>query len=502
MSRFPIRFFRTCRARLTGDEQGVTMIIFGLILVGLLIIVAIVIDLGNARQEKRQLQNAADAAALAGASDISKTGGDPCGTAASYTYNNLSLGNPANKTCTTTTAGNITVTIATPYFSGPAAFTPTSLINVKACKDVPTTFARIIAVTSVHVCGNATARKVGVSNSPSGPPGGPDTDTPCTVDAFTADGYFDADSPTNSFPPKNTADAAHSGGAPSGPSGENKVMGATYWSTTDIDFTINKPTFYLQNTTTGGKTPYIYVADDNPNNFYIQKMTKVDNVNVPPGIFAYDVVWKVPGALANDSAYTVSMVVYDSASSSFPPDGKCGKTQWQFVKGHPPSSGSTPCGEDSFLGAIYPGAGGAVTPGAEVGATYQDESAIFNVLDSSDPAYGNRILFYLDGTLIPEDTLGTPATQGPNTVNQPNTAGTPTDKFTLTSPTQKMTTKEKFSTDILWKVPSNITNGTHTITLKAYDGDNNKTGGDCGVGTWSINVSGGGSTNTDVMLVQ
>ena len=39
------------RARRALDERGVTMVIFGLVIVALLIIVAVVLDLGNARQE-------------------------------------------------------------------------------------------------------------------------------------------------------------------------------------------------------------------------------------------------------------------------------------------------------------------------------------------------------------------------------------------------------------------------------------------------------------------
>jgi Flp pilus assembly protein TadG len=83
------RLMRSYRTRIGRDEQGVTMILWVLLLVGLLTIVAIVIDLGNARQQKRELQNAADAAALAGASVIKAstatcTGGDQLRDAMKY----------------------------------------------------------------------------------------------------------------------------------------------------------------------------------------------------------------------------------------------------------------------------------------------------------------------------------------------------------------------------------------------------------------------------------
>src|SRR3954452_14056248 len=92
MTRFAARLMAE-RARPPADERGVTMIIFGLVLVALLIIVAIVIDLGNARQQKRQLQNAADAAALAGATDLGTvSAANACADAVSYTYNNMRFG--------------------------------------------------------------------------------------------------------------------------------------------------------------------------------------------------------------------------------------------------------------------------------------------------------------------------------------------------------------------------------------------------------------------------
>src|SRR4051812_42509851 len=141
------------RAQRAIDERGVTMIIFGLMLVGLLIIVAIVIDLGNARQEKRQLQNSADAAALAGANDLGTVNAaNACVDAYKYSYNNMRLGTSPASCPTSSPAGNVTISVTTPYFGGPPAFSAASLVNVRACKDVGTSFARIIGVTSLHVC--------------------------------------------------------------------------------------------------------------------------------------------------------------------------------------------------------------------------------------------------------------------------------------------------------------------------------------------------------------
>ncbi|MHB8464821.1 MAG: pilus assembly protein TadG-related protein [Acidimicrobiales bacterium] len=60
---------RACR-----DERGAVIVLFAMTLVILAIMAALVVGIGNASQERRQAQNAADAASLAGAQDI--TGGD------------------------------------------------------------------------------------------------------------------------------------------------------------------------------------------------------------------------------------------------------------------------------------------------------------------------------------------------------------------------------------------------------------------------------------------
>jgi type II secretory pathway pseudopilin PulG len=52
------------------DERGVIAVMFALLLVLMLGIVALVVDLGNARQQRRVAQASADAAALAGGEAI------------------------------------------------------------------------------------------------------------------------------------------------------------------------------------------------------------------------------------------------------------------------------------------------------------------------------------------------------------------------------------------------------------------------------------------------
>jgi hypothetical protein len=491
------------------------------------VIVAIVIDLGNARQQKRQLQNSADAAALAGASVINATtatctGGDMLHDALKYAYNNAGI---TGSVVACPTSGveygtGPTVTAISPYSGGPPAFAsnPNALINVRICKDVGTTFGKLVNISSIHVCGNATARKLGVT-TPQSPVNQNDADTPCTVDAFTTNGYFDHDSHLRANPNNGpgglnlnnqgmnaVADkSTNSGGPAGGTIAESDWVGATYWSTTPIDLTVNPPKVIFTNVTTQSPTTLTdtnYNAGTTGGPIYIKQMTSIQNQGgaVPAGIYAYEIAYKVTnpagGALPNNQQYAVSLTVYDSATASYPPNGKCGKVQWSFTKGKVTNSGGTsPCipgssgvVENNFLGSIFPGDGSNVHKGDSIGAVFQDESPIYN------GTTGNVIVFTIDGTPIPQGTLGTPSAQGPNTVEAP---GSTTSVYTLRSPTQLITTGEKYSTDIQYKLPTTISGGSHTIKLQAFDTDSNKAGGDCGVATWTINVAG-----SNVELVQ
>lgn len=57
------------RAPSDRGERGAVLVFMALLMVGLLVMAAIVIDIGNARQNRRRAQNAVDAAALAAAAD-------------------------------------------------------------------------------------------------------------------------------------------------------------------------------------------------------------------------------------------------------------------------------------------------------------------------------------------------------------------------------------------------------------------------------------------------
>src|SRR3954470_11135220 len=73
-------------------DAGFSIMLVALLLVVFMIVTAIVVDLGNARQQKREAQAAADAGALAGATDLPANPHVPTGcpdsncSAAYYTF--------------------------------------------------------------------------------------------------------------------------------------------------------------------------------------------------------------------------------------------------------------------------------------------------------------------------------------------------------------------------------------------------------------------------------
>ena len=66
--------------RARGDD-GLALVMFVLLMVGLLVMVAIVIDIGAARHERQRAQNATDAASLAAAWALLEGGADPAAAA-------------------------------------------------------------------------------------------------------------------------------------------------------------------------------------------------------------------------------------------------------------------------------------------------------------------------------------------------------------------------------------------------------------------------------------
>jgi Flp pilus assembly protein TadG len=120
------------------NERGQAIVLTVISLAVLLGMTALVLDVGSWFRAKRQLQATADAAALAGAQMLPDTPGSASSTALSY----------ANKNGGGVLAGNITVT---------ATYGADDTINVKAQKNEPGLFSKVLGVSVVDVGADASA---------------------------------------------------------------------------------------------------------------------------------------------------------------------------------------------------------------------------------------------------------------------------------------------------------------------------------------------------------
>ncbi len=84
--------------RRTGNEKGAVLVLVAVSLLALLAVAALVIDLGDFRAHRRQLQTAADAAALAGAMQLPPfaSGANTCSQADYYARQNTTLTSAQN----------------------------------------------------------------------------------------------------------------------------------------------------------------------------------------------------------------------------------------------------------------------------------------------------------------------------------------------------------------------------------------------------------------------
>ncbi len=165
-----------------GDEGGQIVVIVALVLTAMSAALALVVDVGNARQTGVNLQSAADAGAVAGASQLASSVATAKTYAEEYAFDSLDQARGSTVTCpsdapvpgTTVcyqTGSEPMVYVTTPYTQSPAAANgsnPSSAnqINVKICATVSTTFARLMNVTSLRTCQSATADTTGSSTLP------------------------------------------------------------------------------------------------------------------------------------------------------------------------------------------------------------------------------------------------------------------------------------------------------------------------------------------------
>jgi len=138
------------------DERGAILVLAALLLVAMLTMAAIVVDLANARQQRRQSQAVADAAALAAAQDLP----DPTkvvATVKSYVQRDFGLGSSAWNGCQDPdrlenlpdlTSSNQCISIDESF----------SRVRVRVPdKSVATYFGGVIGVTTIEVASDAEA---------------------------------------------------------------------------------------------------------------------------------------------------------------------------------------------------------------------------------------------------------------------------------------------------------------------------------------------------------
>jgi hypothetical protein len=142
------------------DERGVVAVLVAVFASVLLVLAGLVADLGAARDVKLQAQNAADAAALAGANALYAAGGQPdiaAATAAvtSYARSNFGVGAAAWAACTDPDA--LPATSGIPCISYDSQTEPTVVRVVIPPRDVDTPLGSLVGISRVAVDGVAEA---------------------------------------------------------------------------------------------------------------------------------------------------------------------------------------------------------------------------------------------------------------------------------------------------------------------------------------------------------
>lgn len=147
----------TFRRAPRSDERGAVAVMFALLLVVIVGIGGLVVDIGFASQKQRQVQNAADAAALAAAQSLPSLTGS-ASTAQSYASDNLPGGNFAWATCSDAQHLAV-VSLASQCISFDSSF---SQVRVKMPRQTfATGLASVLGFHSVETGAIAQARVIG-----------------------------------------------------------------------------------------------------------------------------------------------------------------------------------------------------------------------------------------------------------------------------------------------------------------------------------------------------
>jgi hypothetical protein len=533
---------RIRRTGRTGGDGGFAIVLVALFLVFFVVVAAIVIDLGNARQQDREAVAAADAGALAGAQALSGGASMPsaCGSpgdvsclTAYYTLTSASIA-PASGlmsgrgscavsgtgTCFQYVSGRATVEVTSPYlFQGQLDAT---LVHVKICWDANTAFASVIGRSSINVCGSATAQY-----TPAIPGGSTNPAADCAGEDNFLDQPTDAGNPTNfimkeSDYPANGAALNLAKAKTSVLPSEKDIVGAVFYG-----FDSNLDTTNLTATSTVLKfIAPTKAANSGPSGVSVQlgpaNLTKgpkdastkgitysLQSLDASGKVRPYDpvlypthtvvIAYELPtnADLRLYEADGTTKIVYQATlhaqdlDQDHLPAKDCGNASFTF---NADGSGGSTCIENSFLAVgVFPSGGTAspspAPPGAPhlVGAYYTDESALQT--DQYDPV---SHIYGVDFEVTDPDGTKTQLTASAGTATKPGYFYTLTN-LAKTDP-QLNGHGDAFNTKVAWTLPTaaTLTSGKYTIYLKMYDTDQNSgVGHDCGQASWSFVLSGG-----------
>jgi Flp pilus assembly protein TadG len=141
------------RSRIARDESGQVLILAALAMAMLLVMVALVVDIGKAYLVQRQLQASVDAAALAGAQHLPVT--------TEVTQVAQEYGPSQGSKNEVTVGGNVTTSVTLRCVASAPGCSPATneynAVNVKATSDVSLLFARILGIDELKVRAQATA---------------------------------------------------------------------------------------------------------------------------------------------------------------------------------------------------------------------------------------------------------------------------------------------------------------------------------------------------------
>jgi Flp pilus assembly protein TadG len=145
--------------RAHADERGAIAVVFTIMLVLILAVAGLVVDIGFASEKTRQIQNSADAAALAAAQDLPSPA-NAVSTAQTYAQTNLAKGSFPWSACTDPARPTgWTYLASSPCVSFDSSFTQ---VRVQMpVQSYATTFARVLGVKSLSAARSAQARVVG-----------------------------------------------------------------------------------------------------------------------------------------------------------------------------------------------------------------------------------------------------------------------------------------------------------------------------------------------------